>query len=309
MIVLSSLLVDVEALADDQPALATARDLAAACHARLTIADVLPLVPSRARSFVTPALEQELVDHRAARLRDLAATVPGASTVLLRGRPATALIHEVQRGGHGLVVRAHDRDLAQPPRRFGAVDMELLRACPCPVWLVGRRPDAGRRWRIAAAIDATPEEAAGAELNTGVLDWALLLRDITGAELTLLHAWAPFGAGVLRSRVPAPEFAEYVAAAQRTADDAMRAFTRTHAARLAGVAVQVIQGEPEEAICRFVGEQAIDLVVMGTVARSGLRGLLMGNTAERVLQCLRGSVLAVKPPGFVSPVAPASPVA
>jgi nucleotide-binding universal stress UspA family protein len=46
----------------------------------------------------------------------------------------------------------------------------------------------------------------------------------------------------------------------------------------------------------------IDLVVMGTVARSGIRGLVMGNTAERVLQRLRGSVLAVKPPGFVSPV-------
>jgi hypothetical protein len=28
----------------------------------------------------------------------------------------------------------------------------------------------------------------------------------------------------------------------------------------------------------------------------------MGNTAERVLRILRGSVLAVKPPGFVSPL-------
>lgn len=41
---------------------------------------------------------------------------------------------------------------------------------------------------------------------------------------------------------------------------------------------------------------------MGTVARSGLAGFVMGNTAERVLQRLRGSVLAIKPPGFVSPV-------
>jgi hypothetical protein len=31
----------------------------------------------------------------------------------------------------------------------------------------------------------------------------------------------------------------------------------------------------------------------------------MGNTAERVLRALRGSVLAVKPPGFVTPVEPA----
>jgi nucleotide-binding universal stress UspA family protein len=41
---------------------------------------------------------------------------------------------------------------------------------------------------------------------------------------------------------------------------------------------------------------------MGTVARTGIAGLVMGNTAERVLRRLHGSVLAVKPPGVVSPV-------
>jgi nucleotide-binding universal stress UspA family protein len=41
---------------------------------------------------------------------------------------------------------------------------------------------------------------------------------------------------------------------------------------------------------------------MGTVARTGIAGLVMGNTAERTLQRLRGSVFAVKPPGFQTPV-------
>jgi hypothetical protein len=45
---------------------------------------------------------------------------------------------------------------------------------------------------------------------------------------------------------------------------------------------------------------------MGTVARTGIAGLVMGNTAERVLQRLRGSVLAVKPAGFRTPVAKVS---
>jgi nucleotide-binding universal stress UspA family protein len=46
----------------------------------------------------------------------------------------------------------------------------------------------------------------------------------------------------------------------------------------------------------------MDLIVMGTVARTGLGGLLIGNTAESVLQRVDCSVLAVKPEGFVSPV-------
>jgi nucleotide-binding universal stress UspA family protein len=82
----------------------------------------------------------------------------------------------------------------------------------------------------------------------------------------------------------------------------MAAVTRSLADRLDGVAIQLLEGEPERAISHFVDSNGVDLVVMGTVARSGIPGLVMGNTAERVLQRLRGSVLAVKPPGFVSPV-------
>ena len=41
---------------------------------------------------------------------------------------------------------------------------------------------------------------------------------------------------------------------------------------------------------------------MGTVARTGIPGLLIGNTAETILQRVDCSVLAVKPDGFVSPV-------
>ena len=304
MISLSSVLVDIDATAAEQPALAHARDLAVRCGARLKVVDVLPFVPPGARHFVTAHIEQELVEHRTQRLQSLAAGVPGveARSDLLRGRPATALVQEVLAAGHGLLVRSHDRDLAESTRQYGAVDMELLRLCPCPVWLIGRRPGPHTPWRVVAAINPGPDDATEQQLNETVLDWALMLKDVTGADLTLLHAWTAFGASVLRSRVPEHEFVEYIEAARGTAKDALDAFTKTHADRLSGVNVQLVQGEPERAIPHFVDGNAVDLVVMGTVARSGLRGLVMGNTAERVLQRLRGSVLAVKPPGFISPI-------
>ena len=66
-----------------------------------------------------------------------------------------------------------------------------------------------------------------------------------------------------------------------------------------------VGGEPETVILEFVVSGGIDLVVMWmTVARGGISGLLIGNTAERVLGKLPCSVLAVKPDGFVSPVGP-----
>ena len=47
---------------------------------------------------------------------------------------------------------------------------------------------------------------------------------------------------------------------------------------------------------------SVDLVVMGTVGRSGLTGLLMGNTSEEVLDQINCSVLAVKPYSFKTPI-------
>jgi nucleotide-binding universal stress UspA family protein len=43
-------------------------------------------------------------------------------------------------------------------------------------------------------------------------------------------------------------------------------------------------------------------VVMGTVGRTGIPGLIMGNSAETILQQVDCSVLAIKPPGFIAPV-------
>jgi nucleotide-binding universal stress UspA family protein len=45
-----------------------------------------------------------------------------------------------------------------------------------------------------------------------------------------------------------------------------------------------------------------DLVVMGTVSRGGIPGLLMGNTAERLIDRIDCALLTVKPQDFVCPI-------
>lgn len=59
---------------------------------------------------------------------------------------------------------------------------------------------------------------------------------------------------------------------------------------------------PGHAISELAKREGIDLIVMGTMARTGLTGALLGNTAEQVLDQIECSVLAVKPDGFISPV-------
>jgi nucleotide-binding universal stress UspA family protein len=56
------------------------------------------------------------------------------------------------------------------------------------------------------------------------------------------------------------------------------------------------------AIVSLAKSKKVDLLVMGTVCRTGVAGLIIGNTAEKVLNRVDCSVLTVKPEGFVTPV-------
>jgi nucleotide-binding universal stress UspA family protein len=152
------------------------------------------------------------------------------------------------------------------------------------------------------AVHASADDEVEQTLNRTILDWALTLYRLGDAQLTILQAWTAYGAGVLKSHMPPEEFTEFIEATRRHETDALSRFVKLFADQLKDAAVESVYGEPEEAIARFVESHGIDVVVMGTVARTGIAGVVMGNTAERVLQRLRGSVLAVKPPGFQTQV-------
>ena len=66
--------------------------------------------------------------------------------------------------------------------------------------------------------------------------------------------------------------------------------------------VHLKKGDPSNLIPQVVKKKKINLIVMGTLSRSGIEGLLIGNTAEKTLQEVDCSVMALKPDDFVSPV-------
>jgi nucleotide-binding universal stress UspA family protein len=66
--------------------------------------------------------------------------------------------------------------------------------------------------------------------------------------------------------------------------------------------VHLLKGDPDHVISELARKKRVELLVMGTVVRTGIQGFLIGNTAERVLNQVNCSVLTVKPEGFVTPV-------
>jgi hypothetical protein len=123
---------------------------------------------------------------------------------------------------------------------------------------------------ILAAVHASSEDPIEQELNRTILDWALLLCDVNAAPLTILQAWMPYGAGILKSHMPAEEYTEFVEATRRSETDALAHFVESYAKRLENVSIESAYGEPEEAIPRqYRGTRAPALARFGLRSQAG----------------------------------------
>ncbi|MFO7602671.1 MAG: universal stress protein [Gammaproteobacteria bacterium] len=301
-----------------QTNLARAVSLAENNQARLTLIDVLPNV-SNGLAVVSGRTEAErvqaaLLAERTKRLESLCAPYRqrlemGREVVM--GKRFLEVIRTVLRGGYDLVIKPVENP-SWTQRLFGSDDMHLLRKCPVPVWLM--RPEEKSNYEcIVAAVDFDPQDPLTVQqgLTREILDLASGLALSDFADLHLVHAWDAPEAEFVELWSDTPEAAssglldgEYLRhqrgmellreqLEEQLGRDSYDYLT-PHFHMLRGTATTVI---PE-----LARQLHADLVVMGTVGRSGTRGLLMGNTAESILEQLQCSVLAIKPQGFVSPV-------
>ena len=236
-------------------------------------------------------------------------------TKVLEGTPFLEVIREVLRKGHDLVIKIPEtRDWLD--RLFGSDDMHLLRKCPCPVWLI--KPGAPKAYRrILAAVDVDdaypPAELKSRRaLNQLILELASSLALSDFAELHIVHAWEAIGESAMRGAfmsTPEEKIIAYVEQVRREHAASLDGLMREVTSNLGQDALDylkphshLVKGWARKEIPALAKRIAADLVVMGTVARTGVPGFVMGNTAETILSQIDCSVLAIKPPGFVTPV-------
>lgn len=214
-----------------------------------------------------------------------------AELVVVRDRAWMELIRRVHAAGQGdLVVVARRNQL--DAGALGGVARKLMRKSPAPVWIV--KPDAAVEPRtIVAGTDLTPVGNLAVEI-------AAELAHLSACELHVVHAWqAPTVVPLVAELDAAPLAAAELAELQRAAEERLDATLRG----LPVAAKRHVPCEaPSRAIRELVEKLAADLLVMGTVSRGGIAGLLVGNTAERLLDRVQCSMLTVKPPDFISPV-------
>jgi nucleotide-binding universal stress UspA family protein len=133
------------------------------------------------------------------------------------------------------------------------------------------------------------------------------------AELHVVHAWEVLGENALRHgafiQQPENEVNAYVEEVRQRHARLLDTLIREAGTKLGQDALDYInpqlhmpKGLARKEIPQLARQLQADCIVMGTVARIGIPGFFIGNTAESILDQLECSVLAVKPPGFVTPV-------
>jgi nucleotide-binding universal stress UspA family protein len=218
---------------------------------------------------------------------------------LLTGTPFIEVIQEVIRGEYDLLVKP-SAGAGILDRLLGSNDMNILRKCPCPVWIV-KPTRKHKHKKIVAAVDPDPTQT-NAELNQLILELASSMASHHNAELHVVAAWGFPGQQALRLHQFKAELDELQKEMKKATRHGLDELTARFKSDDVKMRTHVIEGRASDVILKQAKELAADLIVMGTVRRVGIAGYFMGNTAERILADIGCSVLAVKPAGFQSPI-------
>jgi nucleotide-binding universal stress UspA family protein len=133
------------------------------------------------------------------------------------------------------------------------------------------------------------------ENTPAILDWAAHLAAEHGSKVTLLHAYhLPVEFQQLEGAYLPPDFWQSV---RTEAETSLRRYAEELERKQIRVETAVCEGYAATVIVEEAATRRADLIVIGTHGRSGLKHLLLGSIAERVVQKAPCPVLTVKAAG------------
>lgn len=208
--------------------------------------------------------------------------------VVLRGRPATAIVDEARRIGATLVVVGSRGHGTIESMVLGSVSAEVIDHAPAPV-LVARGTCLDR---IVLAWDGSSCATHAADL---LRTWPVF----SGAEVrvvSVVDAGVPWWTGFPEAGSPEmmPIYIETTEASRKQHEDLARGMTEQLATSGFTADADVRAGDAATEILAAAKASRADLIVMGTRGRTGLSRLVLGSVARNVLQHARCSVLVVR---------------
>lgn len=200
------------------------------------------------------------------------------------------IIQVQQAEGCGLVIKQHVPDNALKRALLTPEDWKLLRYCPCPVLMV-KTDGPWTGGNILAAVDVGNADIEHRTLHASIVNHGFDIAALAGGKL---HVISAHPSPMLSTADPTFQLKETIEARYREACKQFQAEFDIPDAQL-----HIEEGPADALIPRVCHRIDAVVTVIGTVARSGFSGALMGNTAEVVLDALESDVLVLKPDDII----------
>ena len=196
------------------------------------------------------------------------------------------LIDVQQAEGCGLVIKQHFPDSPLKKALLTPADWKLLRYCPTSVLLV----KTATPWMggvILAAIDVGNTDGEHRSLHNSIIDHGFDIASLAKAQL---HVISAHPSPMLSAADPTFQLRETIEARYREQCKAFQAEFDVDDSHLH------IEEGPADVLIPFAAHKwQAAVTIIGTVARTGISGALIGNTAEVILDAVESDVLVLKP--------------
>lgn len=268
---ITNILVVIDPTQEHQPAfnraMQTAEETGAALHFYMCI-----YKESADKRNVSDLIKQEALNEARQRLRCFSECaeeegIKAIQEVEWDNDWASAIVSAASRHSIDLVIKSSFAHSKAKRLLNRTSDWVILRTSPCPVLLVKREAP----WQnkgILAAVDIETADPEHRRLNNAIISFGMQMAGGHQADVHLVNAY----------------------------QDSLKYPDRSNLLKMSGIPNQNIyidNGSPSDVIIGRATSLEVDLVVIGTVARHGVKGTLIGNTAEKVLDKLPCDVLAL----------------
>lgn len=235
-------------------------------------------------------------------------------TEVLIGDPLIDVVSFVVNNNIDLVIKRAEESFLD--KLFGSLDMRLLRKCPCPVWVVDRKPKSQYK-NVVAALDLNyhypkHEVSVRQELNRDILRHASQIALLEFAQLHIVHVFDAVPENIARDgfiTVDNDRMEHDLAKIFEERDTELTLLLNELSHELDDDVLDflkpqkhIVHGYPRREIAATARSVSADVVVMGTVARLGVPGFIMGGTAEETIHQLHCAAVGIKPKGFKTPI-------
>lgn len=286
-----NILVAIDFKEAEQAEIDHALTLAKHQKAKITLMSVIHELPKNAEleiSAMSPAERTELkISKRQAQIDEVAECLKDhdikVETVVTSGVSSTEIIKQVIRNNHDLLMISERDNATIKNKLFGSTAIQILRKCPCPVMAV--HPDhPGEYKNVMASIDVTKEDDYdNDQLNTSIIQTAHAIAQTENSELSVQN-------------IPPSE------AVKEEHLERIKHCLAEHHVEVEEKNIFLDSGDVISTIANASKNHDIDLLVMGMLSRTGIKGFFIGNTVEKIMDNVECSVLTIKPKEFVSPI-------